>query len=323
MNPERTPRALRVGRRRRRVVSLLLAAVVVVCGLGYYHYGLKRPTMGSGPAGPAVAAAPFARVWSERPVFLLGLGDSVTKGFGASPGRSYFECLLDNRPDELPDMVGLTLSSVYPNLDSRNLAVSGSNSFQCLELQLPSVEPFPEDTLGIVVLTTGGNDLIHWYGRKPPEEGAMYGATRDQALPWVEAFEGRLEAIVEQIGGLFPGGCHVFLANIYDPSDGEGNPRIVGLPPWPDMLDILAQYNAVIARIAESHDHVHLVDMRAVFLGHGFYCRQPWRAHYHRDDPHLWYAYNIEDPNDSGYDALRRVFLNAMVRALAPTDGAP
>jgi hypothetical protein len=47
---------------------------------------------------------------------------------------------------------------------------------------LPKLEKAGPETLGIVVLTTGGNDLIHSYGRNPPVEGAMYGATPDAFL---------------------------------------------------------------------------------------------------------------------------------------------
>jgi hypothetical protein len=57
---------------------------------------------------------------------------------------------------------------------------------------------------------------------------------------------------------------------------------------------------------------VHVVPVHEVFLGHGIHCRQFWRTHYHWRDPHYWYFENIEDPNDRGYDALRRVFLCAI-----------
>jgi hypothetical protein len=38
--------------------------------------------------------------------------------------------------------------------------------------------------------------------------------------------------------------------------------------------------------------------------------------HYDRKDPHYWYFINLEDPNERGYDALRRLFLNAMAAHL-------
>jgi hypothetical protein len=49
----------------------------------------------------------------------------------------------------------------------------------------------------------------------------------------------------------------------------------------------------------------------------GIHCTQFWREHYRRDDPHYWYADNLEDPNIRGYDAIRRVFLLEMAKAFA------
>ena len=56
--------------------------------------------------------------------------------------------------------------------------------------------------------------------------------------------------------------------------------------------------------------------MRGVFLGHGIHSRKFWHPHYHADDPGYWYYDNLEDPNDRGYDALRRVFLIEMAKEL-------
>jgi len=109
---------------------------------------------------------------------------------------------------------------------------------------------------------------------------------------------------------------------LYDPSDGVGNPRAAGLPPWPDLLAIHRAYNEVIAETAERHDNVHLVDIHRPFLGHGVHCVQWWREHYRPDDPHYWYFTNLEDPNNRGYDALRRLFLNEIVHVLAPRPSA-
>ena len=104
--------------------------------------------------------------------------------------------------------------------------------------------PQDADTFGLVVITTGGNDLIHDYGRSPPREGAMYGATAEQARPWIDNFRQRLEEMISLFEARFPGGCAIFLADIYDPSDGVGGPANVSLPRWPDFLAVLAAYNA-------------------------------------------------------------------------------
>jgi hypothetical protein len=167
-------------------------------------------------------------------------------------------------------------------------------------------------------MTTGGNDVIHNYGRKPPVEHAMYGATLEQAAPWIANYDARLDEMVSRIRNAFPGGCHVFLANIYDPTDGTGSPGLTGLPDWPDALAVLDAYNAAIARCAAKHDFVHLVDIHGPFLGHGLHCRKFWLPHYRADDPHYWYGSIVEDPNERGYDAVRRFFLLRMIEVLAP-----
>jgi hypothetical protein len=58
------------------------------------------------------------------------------------------------------------------------------------------------------------------------------------------------------------------------------------------------------------------VDIHGAFLGHGLTCRQFWRSHYRSNDPNYWYFENLEDPNDRGYDALRRLFLIEIARAV-------
>lgn len=320
------------GNRSRRLVRLLLL-VLLGCGfiggtLGYLRYfaafrfWVPQP-VGSGPAGPPVPREPFQQVWTEAPVVLLGIGDSVTAGFGADPGLSYFERLVSNPPGEFDDMKGICLSAVLPELTPMNVSVSGSTSIEHWEEQVSTLQPFPEDTVGIVVMTTGGNDLIHWYGRGEPKEGAMYGASLEQAQPWIDNFRVRLNEMLDRITLGFPGGAHIFLATIYDPSDDVGDPAAAGLPPWPDLLSIHGAYNTVIAEAANEYENVHLVDIHTLFLGHGVYCVQWWREHYDPDDPHYWYFTNLEDPNNRGYDALRRLFLNEIAAIMAPRPGVP
>jgi lysophospholipase L1-like esterase len=303
---------------RRIGVVAALALLLLGGGLFFHHYWLDLPP-GTGPAGPPVPRELFAGPWTDRPVLLLGLGDSVTAGFGSTKGHSYFQRLVRNPPDEWPEMRGISLSTVLPRLRARNLAVSGTTSPYHLETLVARIPQADRRTLGLVVMTTGGNDLIHDYGRTPPRPDAMYGATLAQARPWIAAFEARLGTMLERIRARFPGGCHIFLANIFDPTDGVGDARHMTLPAWRDCIAILHAYNEVIARAAAARPWVHLVDIRTPLLGHGIYCRQWWRSHYHRDDPHYWYSPIFEDPNDRGYDAIRRLFLLEMARVLRET----
>ncbi|QDS90615.1 hypothetical protein EC9_48290 [Rosistilla ulvae] len=291
---------------------LLFGGALTIAALAYIELNLRRP-IGSGPAGPEVAAAAFREQWSSRQFKLLGIGDSVTAGLGAkSPAHSYFQRMLRNPEDEFAAMQGLCLSAVLPNIEAENLAVSGSTSPMHWDV-VQRLEPHSAETFGIVVLTTGGNDLIHSYGRSPAREGAMYGATLEQAEPWIKNFAARLDRMLDQIDESFPGGCEMFLANIYDPTDGVGDAPSIFLPPWPDGLAIHARYNAIILDAAKRRPNVTLVPMYEAFLGHGSHCRQFWRETYDSSDPHYWYFSNIEDPNDRGYDAIRRLFLNAVV----------
>jgi hypothetical protein len=137
----------------------------------------------------------------------------------------------------------------------------------------------------------------------------MYGATFEEAKPWVENFGRRLEETVAQIKSRFPGGCDIFIGNIFDPTDGLGDSERAGLPPWKDAGKILDAYNDVIHHCAALHPEVHLVDIHSAFLGHGIHCTQFWQAHYGRHDPHYWFYDNLEDPNERGYDVIRRLFL--------------
>jgi len=292
-------------------------AVLVICLLAYFRFSFQRP-VGLGPAGQTVPSHLFAKPWTNKAVLLIGFGDSVTAGFGAAKGYSYFDRLVKNSENEFPDLKGICLSTVFPNLTATNMALSGSTSLQHVKTQSAKLEKQADDVLGIVVLTTGGNDIIHNYGKTAPHEGAMFGATFEEAQPWIANYENRLDEILLSFQKTFPGGCHVFLANIYDPTDGLGDTDKAGLPAWKDCALILNAYNEIIERAATKHSFVHLVNIHEEFLGHGIHCTQFWRKNYRREDPHYWFHMNLEDPNDRGYDALRRLFLNEMAKVFHP-----
>ena len=301
--------------RRRLLFWGIAVLILLVCAfrISVFLLGLHRP-VGTGPAGPLVSRGPFQTVWTERNVLLLGIGDSVTAGFGVEAPYNYVSRLLDNPPDEFPEMRGLCLRAVLPNITMHNISVSGSTSLHhAMHIEDDTRFPVqPEDVFGIVVMTTGGNDLIHNYGQTPPREGAMYGSTPEQARPWIDNFRKRLDCMVAGINDKFPGGCLIFLADVYDPTDGVGDAPSVFLPAWPDCMKILDAYNVVLHECAVKHENVIAVPMHDAFLGHGIHCAQWWRATYCSEDPTYWFHGNIEDPNIRGYDAIRRVFLNVI-----------
>ena len=302
------------GKKRKRLWWLIAVAVLLLIGVPFYiEYFLARPS-GSGPAGPAVAKSNFQKPWSDRAVQVIGVGDSITAGLGAkSPSHTFFNRILNNPRDEDTDMTGVCMSSVLPNLTSENFAISGSESSTHREVIDETIPVFDEDVYGIVLMTSGGNDLIHMYGRSPPRECAMYGATLKQAEPWIENFRIRLGKMFVALQSKFSGGCEIYIGDIYDPTDGVGDAPSVFLPDWPDGLAIHARYNETIRNVATDHDGVFVVPLYETFLGHGSHCRQFWRSEYRKEDPYYWFYTNIEDPNDRGYDAIRRVFLNTIV----------
>ncbi len=308
MVDEPNPTAVKPSRKRRWVFLGTALLCLASLAAGFYWFYLARP-VGSGPAGPIVPREPFEHVWSERKVLLLAMGDSITAGFGMNKGYGYVDRMLDNPPDEFAEMQGIRLRKVLPNIRVENISVSGSTSLEHRHWIDTKLETQPNDVFGIVVMTTGGNDLIHYYGQRPPKEGAMYGATFDDALPWIENFAGRLNEMIQETTKKFPGGCLIFLADIYDPTDGVGDATGAYLPAWPDGLLILGSYNVAIHAVADRHEHVFVVPLRKTFLGHGTHCTQIWRKNYHRNDPTYWYAPNLEDPNIRGFDAIRRIFL--------------
>ena len=294
------------------ILSFGLILIGVVAAFLYFHFA--RP-IGTGPAGPTVARESFSQPWSSRQVIFIGLGDSVTAGFGARKGYSYFDRLVKNPVDEYSELNGICLSAILPKLLATNLAVSGSTSTEVANRQLALFPTNDPSVQGIVVLTTGGNDIIHNYGRTPPREEAMYGATWEQARPWVENYGLRLEGTIAQIESRFPGGCEIFVANIFDPTDGVGDTEGASLPTWKDASRILDAYNLTIKDCAARHPEVHLIDLHAAFLGHGIHCTQFWREHFDQRDPHYWLYFNLEDPNERGYDAIRRLFLIEIANA--------
>jgi lysophospholipase L1-like esterase len=307
---ERRIKSRFIGRLVKCFVIASLVVVIIAGGIVYFNVYLPQ---GEGTAGPDVPAEPFKHIWSEKKVLLLGIGDSITDGFGARDGFSYFDLLVKNPIGDSNDMSGKNLSAVFPKLTTKNIAASGTTSIQHIEdIKSLKIEP---NIFGIIVMTTGGNDLIHNYGRLPPEEGAMYGATFEQANPWIDNFGKRLDSMIIKLKEVFPAGCQILLANIYDPSDGTGNTLtwLTGLPAWPDGEKILTAYNKIIAECADKYDYVHLVDIHTYFLGHGIHCRKIWIKHYRWKDPTYWYYLNIEDPSERGYDAIRRLFLNEIV----------
>ncbi|GHT39046.1 hypothetical protein FACS189427_13280 [Planctomycetales bacterium] len=134
-------------------VALLCCLALLVGGI--YRFWLARP-VGTGSVGISVSDMAFQRVWSKQKILLLGMGDSITAGFGMDKGYGYVDWMLDNPADEFSDMRGICLRKVFPNICAENIAVSGSTSIQHAEYIETKLKTQPQDVFGLVVWTTGG-----------------------------------------------------------------------------------------------------------------------------------------------------------------------
>lgn len=283
---------------------------------------------------------------SPAPVLVLGMGDSVTWGYGASDRTetAAFRVMLRK----------LRERGLRPRY--LNLAANGTTSFDHVENQIPALErhlngvraalgapafaTFLSRVQVEVMLTTGGNDLLHAHGRPEtsPHPDAMFGCTAAQARGWAPAFARRLRLLVQAVEAAFPGRCRIHLATIFDPTDGTGRleelplggdpTRDAGwasgaqhLPAWPSGrqqgLEVLDVWNGVIRGIAAEASTVSLVDMRALFAGHGYRALTAGAT-----CPTYWYAPILEDPNDLGHAALGALLAEQVLR-VSRSSGPP
>lgn len=77
--------------RSKRLAAFALGGVIFISASAIcLYFRLARP-VGRGPAGPKVAHENFSHPWTSKPICLVGMGDSVTAGFGARRGYSCYD----------------------------------------------------------------------------------------------------------------------------------------------------------------------------------------------------------------------------------------
>jgi len=244
------------------------------------------------------------------------LGDSISTGFGASPGHGYTALLWHNDGVWYPDWCARDLETFFPDLEKNNFAQNAVTTVEVLGWQLDQI-PTGADQPTLITITIGGNELIHDYGRSPPRDTAVYGCEDADCLTWSYSFQDRLEQIFVFLrdDARFPEPIDIYIADIYDPSDGTGDISGSGLPDWPDGLVTLGYWNERIRETAVEYDAT-VVCIHDIFLGHGLFHDDPDNPYYDATDPTYWYFINLEDPNDLGYQAVRRVFWEAIATDL-------
>jgi hypothetical protein len=157
----------------------------------------------------------------------------------------------------------------------------------------------------VVTVTIGGNDVLGWYG---DTAGAVRAA--DAAVARTSEALHRLVLLVPD--------ARIAVGTVYDPSDGTADATSVGLPPWPEVVDVLGHLNAALRQLAGQHGAL-VAEIHDTFLGHGLAAGDPGQSQARPTDRNLWYC-NVIEPNAWGASAVRAAFWEALGHR-SPTEG--
>ena len=238
----------------------------------------------------------------------VALGDSISiDEYAGGPGRGGASLLARNRDDDFPDWRGRDLQTREQDLRWHLLAVDGGTIRTVLDDQLPRLERLGV-TPDLATLTVGGNDVL-----------GCYGDTRS-ALATVSAVRAGVSEILGRIGAI-SAGATVIVGTVYDPSDGTADASRVGLPPWPEVVDVLAELNRALRVVAAEHG-ARVADIHATFLGHGLGVGDPAQSDPRPRNRHLWYC-DIIEPNAWGASGVREAFWKALYPSEEPLATLP
>lgn len=238
---------------------------------------------GGGPGGSPARAAP-------RSVVILG--DSIGDPPAGSTGYA--------------TLIGVNAKLTSPEARVVRAARSGARSrdLPAQAASLPAALPSPI----AVLVTIGGNDL------REATPSVLVGADLGPRAALVQNVGTALDELLRP--GRFGAGAEVrvYLATIYDSSDGQGGFRERGCPIPVGKLDtsrFFARWNDDLRALATARG-VTLVDLHQLFHGHGLGTASPW------------YLGDCIHPNDTGHAQIARAFSDAIgVGGAAEARAAP
>jgi lysophospholipase L1-like esterase len=238
---------------------------------------------------------------THNKVMYVALGDSMSiDDYAGGPGRGAASLLWRNRDRDFPAWAGRDLIARDPTARLVLLASDGATSATVAREQLGRLRRLGV-TPTLATVTMGGNDLLAAYGDT--------GAARQVIGTVVD--NGRL--VLAGLRALMGPEAPIVVATVYDPSDGSGDARRLGLPPWPQALELLAELNRSLGALAAEHGAL-VADVHARFLGHGLAIGDPAEPEPRPSNRGLWYCGLIE-PNAWGASVIRAAFWETLQAA--------
>jgi lysophospholipase L1-like esterase len=229
------------------------------------------------------------------------LGDSMSiDDYAGGPGRGPASLLWRNRDEDFPAWAGRHLTARDPAARLALLASDGATSTTVVREQLRRLRRL-DTTPTMATVTMGGNDLLVAYGD----------ATAARRAIQTVVDNGRL--VLGGLRALMGPRAPIVVATVYDPSDGSGDAGRLGLPPWPEALELLAQLNRALGALAAEHGAL-VADVHARFLGHGLAVGDPTQPAARPPNRGLWYCGLIE-PNAWGANEIRAAFWETLAFA--------
>jgi lysophospholipase L1-like esterase len=222
------------------------------------------------------------------------LGDSMSiDDYAGGAGRGAASLLWRNRDDDFPAWVGRDLTARDPAAQLALLAGDGATSTTVVGEQLRRLRRL-DTTPTVATVTMGGNDLLVAYGDAAAARRAIQTVVDN----------GRL--VLAGLRALMGPRTPIVVATVYDPSDGSGDAGRLGLPPWPEALELLAELNRALRALAAEHGAL-VADVHGRFLGHGLAAGDPTQPAARPPNRDLWYCGLIE-PNAWGASEIRAAF---------------
>jgi lysophospholipase L1-like esterase len=234
---------------------------------------------------------------TEPAAHYAALGDSISiDDYSGGPGRGGASLLFANRDDDFPDWRGRDLRTADPGATFTLLATDGATTRTLLDVHLPRLQALAVRPT-LVTVTIGGNDLL-----------AAYGDTRAARDVIGRIRTGLSRALTGIAGCLAPGG-RIVVGTVYDPSDGTGDALALGLPPWPDAVEMIAELNDGLRLVAAEHGAA-VAEIAERFRGHGLLAGDPGSREARPADRALWFC-NLIEPNAWGAGGVREAFWTA------------